>query len=157
LPGVRVGLVWAGNLAYSADRQRSIDPGRLTLLAGVPGISFVSLQVGSFPLPAGLAITDAAPALGDFADTAALIATLDLVIGVDTAVIHLAGALGKPVWLLNRFDTDWRWMRQRTDSPWYPSLRQFRQPEMGDWDDVVTQVTAALRERPADYSRPPND
>jgi ADP-heptose:LPS heptosyltransferase len=80
----------------------------------------------------------------DFADTAALIETLDLVIGVDTAVVHLAGAMGKPVWLLNRFDTCWRWMRERDDSPWYPTLRQFRQPSPGDWDSVIARVRAAL-------------
>ena len=82
--------------------------------------------------------------LGDFAETAALIEALDLVIGVDTAVVHLAGALGKPVWLLNRFDTCWRWLLGRDDSPWYPTLRQFRQPRAGDWQSVVALVGAAL-------------
>jgi tetratricopeptide (TPR) repeat protein len=148
LPDVRVGLVWAGNPAYSADRQRSIEPDRLALLGNVPGISFVSLQVPGVRLPAGLEIHDPTPALGDFADTAALIGALDLVIGVDTAVVHLAGALGKPVWLLNRFDTDWRWMRDRSDSPWYPSLRQFRQPSPGDWDSVLQAVCEALHDVP---------
>jgi ADP-heptose:LPS heptosyltransferase len=82
--------------------------------------------------------------LADFADTAALTEALDLVISVDTSVLHLAGALGKPVWLLNRFDTCWRWLLDRDDSPWYPSLRQFRQPNAGDWDSVMTQVRKAL-------------
>jgi hypothetical protein len=82
--------------------------------------------------------------LGDFADTAALVAALDLVIGVDTAVAHLAGAMGRPVWLLNRFDADWRWLRGRDDCPWYPALRQFRQPAPGDWEGVVARVAAAL-------------
>jgi tetratricopeptide (TPR) repeat protein len=144
LPGLRVGLVWAGNPTYGADRQRSIDPDRLAVLAGVPGISFVSLQVGAEHPPAGLTLFDATRQLDDFADTAALIAALDLVIGVDTAVVHLAGALGKPVWLLNRFDTDWRWMRDRSDSPWYPTLRQFRQPSPGDWHSVLQTVREAL-------------
>ena len=81
----------------------------------------------------------------DFADTAALIDSLDLVISVDTSVVHLAGALGKPVWLLNRFDTCWRWLHNRDDSPWYPSLRQFRQPAPGDWDSVISLVRDALR------------
>jgi ADP-heptose:LPS heptosyltransferase len=90
-------------------------------------------------------LRDHTDALRDFSDTAALIETLDLVIGVDTAVIHLAGALGRPVWLLNRFDTDWRWFLDRDDSPWYPTLRQFRQTSPGDWDDVMRRVTVALR------------
>jgi ADP-heptose:LPS heptosyltransferase len=82
--------------------------------------------------------------LKDFTDTAALVECLDLVISVDTAVAHLAGALGKPVWLLNRFDTCWRWFTQREDSPWYPTLRLFRQPTMGDWDSVMQRVADAL-------------
>ncbi|WP_158923789.1 tetratricopeptide repeat protein [Acidisphaera sp. S103] len=147
LPGLRVGLAWAGNPTYGADRQRSIDPDRLAALAGVPGISFVSLQVGAERPPAGLVLFDATQQLTDFADTAALIAELDLVIGVDTAVVHLAGALGKPVWLLNRFDTDWRWMRDRSDSPWYPTLHQFRQPAPGDWHSVLQTVRHALHGR----------
>ena len=81
----------------------------------------------------------------DFADTAALVDGLDLVISVDTAVAHLAGALGKPVWLLNRFDTDWRWLLNRDDSPWYPQLRQFRQPNPGDWSSVIGRVRDALQ------------
>jgi ADP-heptose:LPS heptosyltransferase len=85
--------------------------------------------------------------LHDFSDTAALIAGLDLVISVDTAVAHLAGALGKPVWLLNRYDTCWRWLLDRDDSPWYPTLRQFRQPAPGDWDAVIAAVSAALASR----------
>ena len=83
--------------------------------------------------------------LHDFEDTAALIVNLDLVISVDTAVAHLAGALGKPVWLLNRFDTDWRWLLNRDDSPWYPTLRQFRQPHPGDWDSVICAARDALQ------------
>jgi ADP-heptose:LPS heptosyltransferase len=82
--------------------------------------------------------------LRDFADTAALVAALDLVISVDTATAHLAGALGKPVWLLNRFDTDWRWMTDRANSPWYPTMRIFRQQRRGDWDSVISQICAEL-------------
>ncbi|HXT78322.1 MAG TPA: glycosyltransferase family 9 protein, partial [Acetobacteraceae bacterium] len=82
--------------------------------------------------------------LGDFADTAALVECLDLVISVDTAVVHLAGALGKPVWLLNRADTCWRWMLGRDDSPWYPTLRQFRQERAGAWEPVIARMTEAL-------------
>jgi hypothetical protein len=80
----------------------------------------------------------------DFADTAALVEALDLVISVDTSTAHLAGALGKPVWILNRYDSDWRWLTGRDDSPWYPSLRLFRQERMNDWDGVVARVRAAL-------------
>lgn len=90
--------------------------------------------------------TDYSDKLLNFAETAALVESLDLVISVDTAVAHLAGALNKPVWLLNRWDTDWRWLLQREDSPWYPSLRQFRQTQEEGWDKVVAAVTQALRQ-----------
>jgi ADP-heptose:LPS heptosyltransferase len=83
----------------------------------------------------------------DFADTAGLVANLDLVIGVDTSIIHLAGAMGKPVWMLSRFDGCWRWLLERQDSPWYQTLRLFRQPAIGDWQSVVANVTGALRQR----------
>ena len=96
------------------------------------------------PGPDGLGLHDWTGELGDFDDTACLIAGLDLVIGVDTAVVHLAGAMGRPVWLLNRFDTCWRWLRERDDSPWYPSLRQFRQASLGDGTGVLDQVRGEL-------------
>ena len=83
--------------------------------------------------------------LDNLADTAALVDALDLVISVDTAVVHLAGALGRPVWVLNRFDQCWRWLRDRDDSPWYPSARLFRQDQPGDWDGVVRRVCQALK------------
>jgi Flp pilus assembly protein TadD len=150
LGGRRVGLVWAGNPErMRMDRRRSIAPDHLAALRDVPGIALVSLQKG--PASAALAgsdlgavVHDWTDELEDFADTAALVAALDLVIGVDTAVVHLAGAMGKPAWLLNRFDTCWRWQRDRDDSPWYPTLRQFRQPAPGDWDSVLTRVRDAL-------------
>ena len=82
----------------------------------------------------------------DFADTAALVATLDLVVTVDTAVAHLAGALGRPVWLMNRFESEWRWMRGREDTPWYPTMRIFHQQEPGDWAGVVRRIAAALQD-----------
>jgi tetratricopeptide (TPR) repeat protein len=150
-PGLRVGVAWAGNPGlgrgslYATDRRRSLPDGALQPLAVVPGISFVSLQVGPAPSP-GLPMQDWTSELTNFAMTAALIQALDLVIAVDTAVAHLAGALGRPVWLLNRFDADWRWLRDRDDSPWYPTLRQFRQAEPGDWAGVMTRVAAALRD-----------
>jgi hypothetical protein len=92
-----------------------------------------------------LALLDFSADLYDFAETAALVDGLDLVISVDTAVAHLAGALGKPVWLLNRFDTDWRWLLKRDDSPWYPTLGQFRQPSVGEWNSVICEVRGALQ------------
>jgi ADP-heptose:LPS heptosyltransferase len=91
-----------------------------------------------------MALHDWTDELDDFADTAALVEALDLVISVDTSVAHLAGGLGKPVWVLNRFDQCWRWLTGRTDSPWYPSARLFRQREIGDWEGVIEEVRCAL-------------
>jgi Flp pilus assembly protein TadD len=149
--GRRVGLVWAGNWGRGDDRWRSITLDRLAPLGGVDGVSLVSLQKGPpaeqtrYP-PPGMAIHDWTDDLHDFADTAALIAALDLVIGVDTAVSHLAGALGRPIWVVNRFDSCWRYLMDRPDTPWYPTMRQFRQPRLADWDDVIGQVRRALTE-----------
>ncbi len=151
LPGLRVGLVWAGRPGLVADRRRSMALERLNPLAEVPGVSLVSLQKGgaaaSVHASSALQLYDFTDDLLDFADTAALVASLDLVIGVDTSVVHLAGALGRPVWLLDRFDNCWRWLRGREDSPWYPTLRLFRQTTPGDWDGVIARVGAALRAR----------
>jgi hypothetical protein len=158
LPGLRVGLVWAGNprpadrAANAVDRRRSMALSRLAPLGAVPGVSFVSLQKGQradeakVP-PPGMVLHDWTDELWDFADTAALTAGLDLLISVDTSAVHLAGALGKPVWVLNRYDACWRWLYDRADSPWYPTARLFRQPAYGDWDSVIAEVEAALRER----------
>ncbi|HTC11434.1 MAG TPA: tetratricopeptide repeat-containing glycosyltransferase family protein [Acetobacteraceae bacterium] len=157
LPGLRVGLVWAGNprandpAANAIDRRRSMPLAKLAPLGAVPGVSFVSLQKGppaeqARTPPPGFALTDWTEELWDFADTAAVIAGLDLVISVDTSVVHLAGALGKPVWVLNRYDACWRWLHGRTDSPWYPTARLFRQRVYGEWDGVIEQVVTALRE-----------
>jgi tetratricopeptide (TPR) repeat protein len=149
LPGRKVGLVWAGLPQYADDAHRSLPLARLAPLGGVGGVTFISLQTGAAAVqagavPPGMTLHDASAGLRDFADTAALVAALDLVISVDTATAHLAGALGKPVWLLNRFDTDWRWMTDRADSPWYPTMRIFRQPRRGDWDSVISQICAEL-------------
>jgi Flp pilus assembly protein TadD len=149
LPGLKVGLVWRGNPAYLGDRLRSIAPERLAPLREIPGVSFVSLQKREAggklrAAPPDLAMVDWTEELGDFEDTAALIAGLDLVIAVDTATAHLAGALGKPTWLLNRFAPDWRWLLDRDDSPWYPTLRQFRQTRPDDWEDALARVRAEL-------------
>ncbi|MDR3536816.1 MAG: tetratricopeptide repeat-containing glycosyltransferase family protein [Acetobacteraceae bacterium] len=153
LPGRRIGLVWGGSSrsgqphAVAVDRRRSMPLAALAPLAGIAGCSFVSLQLGppaAQPPPAGLVLHDPTTGLGDFADTAALIEALDLVISVDTAVAHLAAALGRPVWLLNRFDTCWRWLLGRDDSRWYPTLRQFRQPTAGDWTTPVARIAQDL-------------
>lgn len=151
--GLRVGLVWAGARrsgqphAAAIDRRRSMAFTELAPLRAVPDCAFVSLQLGP---PARqidqalLPMVDVTDRLTDFADTAALIEALDLVITVDTAAAHLAGALGKPVWLLNRFDSCWRWPRDRDDSEWYPTMRLFRQTAPGDWAGVIRRVAAAL-------------
>jgi tetratricopeptide (TPR) repeat protein len=139
---LRVGLAWAGNPALPADRRRSLDPALLAPLRAVPSVHLISLQKDAPPCPG---LTDPMGEVSDFADTAALIANLDLVIAADTAVAHLAGALGRQVWLLNRSDTCWRWLTGRRDSPWYPSLRLYRQPGPGEWEPVMAEVAADLR------------
>jgi tetratricopeptide (TPR) repeat protein len=148
--GLRVGLAWAGN-SYAnlpemaaVDRRRSLAPEHLAPLFGVPEIDFISLQKAG-KAPAAFGLTDFMDDMRDFADTAALVETLDLVISVDTSVAHLAGALGKPVWLLNRYDAEWRWLDGRADSPWYPGMRIFRQAGPGDWEGVMAEVVVALR------------
>lgn len=154
--GFTAGLVWAGDprphtpKAGAIDRRRSLPLAALEPLADVPGVTFVSLQKGTAAgqarLP-GLSLIDWMDEVEDFADTAALISALDLVIAVDTAVVHLAGALGKPVWVLSRYSGCWRWLTGRPDSPWYPGLRLFRQTEPGNWAPVVAEVAAALAAR----------
>ena len=147
LPGLKVGLAWAGDprrhdrTAFLMDRRRSIALERLAPLLAVDGVTFVSVQKG---YPACPPVVDWTNELADFADTAALIEELDLVISVDTAVAHVAGALGRPVWMLNRFDRCWRWMWDRSDTPWYPTMRLFTQATPGVWDDVVADVATAL-------------
>ena len=158
--GLKVGLVWAGGSRPHVaelrknDARRSITLDVLRPILEVPHVRFYSLQKGpaaqqlaqKMPEPAQQ-VVDYTEELTDFADTAALVASLDLVISVDTAVAHLAGALGKPVWILNRFDTCWRWMLERQDSPWYPSAQLFRQPVLGDWDSAIQSARAALATR----------
>jgi Flp pilus assembly protein TadD len=152
LPGLKVGLVWAGKSrttqphAVAIDQRRSMHLSEMAPLLTVPGCGFVSLQLGppASQMQDVSGLLDVANRLHDWADTAALIAGLDLVIAVDTAVAHLAGALGKPVWMLNRFDSCWRWGRIRDDSPWYPTLRQFRQTGRGDWAGVTERVRQSL-------------
>jgi hypothetical protein len=146
--GRRVGLVWAGSATHKRDRTRSLSPAIFAPLASVAGNVFFSLQKGEpakQPFPSELQVRDFTQELNDFSDTAALVDNLDLVITVDTAVAHLAGAMGKPVWVLLAHASDWRWLRERTDSPWYPSMRLFRQTKPGEWGGSIEEVGGALR------------
>jgi tetratricopeptide (TPR) repeat protein len=145
VPGLRAGIVWAGTTVGAID-LRLLQP-----LWDVAGISWFSLQVGDrsgdVALLDGARIADLSPWLADFAETAAAICRLDLVITVDTSVAHLAGALGRPVWLLLPYAPDWRWLLERDDSPWYPTARLFRQKQAGDWPSVAGDIAAALAQR----------
>jgi tetratricopeptide (TPR) repeat protein len=145
---LRVGLVWAGSSYHGSDRLRSLHLSMLTPLWRRTRADFYSLQMGA---PSGQlgevegAVSDLSPQLVDFAATASAIQRMDLVISVDTAVAHLAGALNKRIWVLLPFAPDWRWLLHRDDSPWYPTMRLFRQPRRGDWPSVIDQVAAALQ------------
>jgi hypothetical protein len=150
LPGCKIGLVWAGNQERSNDAHRSLELDRFAPLADIPGVQFVSLQLGEPAAqaktpPAGLRLVDWTNEIHDYADTAALVAGLDLVISVCTSVAHLAGALGKPVWIPLHYDSCWRWLLNREDSPWYPAARLFRQPVMGAWEPAIADLATALR------------
>ena len=154
---MRIGLVWSGNPAHTDDARRSCPPEALGPLADLSGVDLVALQKGAAAEAAGRAalggrIFHLGPGLTDFAHTARVISGLDLVITVDTAVAHLAGAMGKPVWVLLPAVPDWRWMLKRSDSPWYPTARLFRQPRPGDWPSVVWSVCQLLSVR--DRRRP---
>ena len=158
LPGLKVGLVWAGEQrkfdasAYRIDRRRSLKLTALASPARIPGASFVSLQKNAAHAaqpPPGIVPHNWTDELSDYADTAALIQALDLMISADASPVHMAGAFGRPVWLLNRTDSCYRWLRDRDDSPWYPTLRQFRQTAPGDWSGVIDRVAAALMEHAA--------
>ena len=148
-PGFKVGLVWAGRPSHPDDRQRSTKLAAFAPLAGIPRLRLFALQTGAAAAeadspPPELSIYQLATWLDSFARTAAVIDQLDLVITVDTAVAHLAGALGKPVWTLLPFAPDWRWLTEREDSPRYPTMRLFRQKKPSDWAEVVQRVVAAL-------------
>ena len=145
----RVGLVWAGNPRHSNDARRSMAIEHLAPLLAIPGIGFASLQVGARAEEAEdlAGLLDVSAELTDFAATAALIEALDLVIAVDTATAHCAAALGKETWILLPHGPDWRWLTDREDSPWYSSVRLFRQPAPGAWEPLITRVAAALHER----------
>jgi hypothetical protein len=153
--GLRVGIVWAGSATPNPLRSCSLET--LSPLFDIPGITWYSLQADDRALelvavPAAANIHDLRPRLTDFAETAALLGALDLVITIDTSVAHLAGALGIPVWVLLPAVADWRWLLERNDSPWYPSARLFRQAQPNDWTRVVRDVALALAARiaPAD-------
>ena len=139
--GARSVVAWAGNPAHSNDRRRSLPPDAVARLVAAPG-SRSTFRLDRAAAETGL--PDLSPLLTDYAETAALIANLDLVVTVDTSVAHVAGALGVPCWVMLPFAPDWRWMLGRDDTPWYASLRLFRQPAPGDWDAVIDAVAAAL-------------
>ncbi|HBE42257.1 MAG TPA: hypothetical protein DDW27_13815, partial [Bacteroidales bacterium] len=145
----RAGLAWAGNPLKKGDSNRSFPLETFAPLAESDGVIFYSLQKGNWSEqaqnpPEGMTLVDYTDEINDFSDTAALIENLDLVISVDTAVAHLAGALAKPVWTLLPFAPDWRWMLNREDSPWYPTMRLFRQPSPGDWESVMEKLKEEL-------------
>jgi len=152
VPGFKVGIVWQGSPDNKCDRMRSLPLMEFAPLAGLPGVHLFSLQVG--PGREQLAALDSLFAVTDlgsrfdptsFEDAAAAIMTLDLVVTVDTALAHLAGALGAPVWLVLPFAPDWRWLLGREDSPWYSSMRLFRQARPGDWAEVFERIALELK------------
>jgi hypothetical protein len=147
--GLRIGIAWAGNPKHSRDRQRSIALAQLEPLTQVKGTTFYSLQKGAAAaqlrdIPASMKLIDLDSGVQDFGDTAAIVTNLDLVISVDTALAHLAGALGKPVWILLHCMPDWRWLLEREDSLWYPTARLFRQTAPDNWKPVVETLRTEL-------------
>ena len=146
----KVGIVWAGSPKHGNDHNRSCRVELFAPLASIDGVNLYALQKGEAAKEVGrlsqaTAIDDLSRDLNDFGDTAAAVENLDLVISVDTALAHLVGAMGKPIWTLLPFAPDWRWMLERTDSPWYPTMRLFRQEEWGDWTCVFQEVAEQLR------------
>jgi len=147
----RIGLCWAGNPAHPRDRLRSIPLEQLGRLLGVANSTFYSLQFGPGTeqiqqLPSDAQLIDLGEELRDFSNLSAIVASLDLVISIDSVVAHLAGAMGKPVWILLNKGCDWRWFLEREDSPWYPTARLFRQSTFGGWKEVVNRVEVELRQ-----------
>jgi hypothetical protein len=144
-----VGLAWAGDPTHKLDLMRSCTLKTFAALAELEGVAFYSLQKGgrsakSGDAPAGMKFFDFTPDLKDFADTAALMANLDVIISVDTSVVHMAGALGRRVFTLLPFNPDFRWLLDRADSPWYPTMKLFRPARPGDWESVIANVKADL-------------
>lgn len=147
---MKIGIAWAGQPEHANDRERSIKLHELAPLAQVPNIRFFSLQKGEPAKdaqnpPAGMELSDWTADLSDFADTAALVSNLDLILTADTAPAHLAGALAKPVWVLIPANPDWRWLLHRNDSPWYPTMKLIRKTALGDWAPAIQQAADALR------------
>ena len=146
----KVGVVWSGSPTHKCDFQRSISAEAVLPVLLAPGVELYSLQMQPGDADRillerlGGAITNLGSMLDDFSDTAAAIVALDLIITVDTSVAHLAGALGRPVWVMLPYALDWRWLREREDSPWYPTMRLFRQIKPGDWDSVLTRLPVEL-------------
>ena len=150
--GFRIGIVWQGSPIHSNDRHRSIPLKQFAPLSAIPGVRLVGLQKNHgldqlAGLPEGMTVQTLGAEYdeGGFPDTAALIMELDLIVSADTSVAHLAGALGRPVWVALPMVPDWRWLLNRADSPWYPSMRLFRQPERGDWDSVFHEIALAAQ------------
>jgi tetratricopeptide (TPR) repeat protein len=146
LPEKKIGICWQGNRNHRRDRFRSIPKQHFENLTGLDGITVISLQKGAEPIGDGVIdwLDEIDRDSGPFMDTAAIIENLDLVISSDTSVAHLAGALGRPVWLALDYAADWRWLLDRSDSPWYPTMRLFRQTSFGDWDGVMCRIREAL-------------
>ena len=140
----RIGLVWAGAPGHPRDQERSIPAERLAPLAALDGVSWFSFQVGGQAPPSLPGLIPLSPLLGSFSDTAFALGGMDLLITVDTSMVHLGGAMGIPTFVLLAFSPDYRWFTEREDSPWYPTLRLYRQPAYGDWDGVVRRVVADL-------------
>jgi len=148
--GFKIGVAWQGNPQYRRDRERSFRLAKLETVAQVPGVQLLSLQwiYGLEQLEevnSRFAVTSLGEKLSDFMDIAAVMQSLDLVIAPDTSLVHLAGALGVPVWLAVSFAPEWRWLDHRSDSPWYPSMRLFRQKKWDEWGDVFERMTDELR------------
>ena len=151
--GLKVGIAWQGTPTYRHDRLRSIPLARFESLARLPGIKLISLQKGPGTeqlqaMASKFSVVDLGTldeAAGGFMDTAAVMKNLDLVISSDTAVAHVAGVLGIPVWVALQIVPDWRWLLEREDSPWYPTMRLFRQTRYGDWDGVFNRMAEELK------------
>jgi hypothetical protein len=153
LPGLKVGITWQGSTIHKGDKLRSVPLTQFAPLAAVPGVSLCSLQKGTGteqltqPSAAGLQVLDlGARTRAEMMDTAALMMNLDLVVSVDTAVVHVAGAIGRPVWVAVPSAADWRWLREGETTRWYPTMRLFRQKDRGDWGGVFDRLAAALAE-----------
>lgn len=147
IDGLKIGVNWRGSVGHKSDSKRSMSPDLLNDLTQIPRTSWISLGFGSQSGTTPKGLIDVSADIDDFADTAALMAHLDLVISVDTATVHLAGAIGTPCWAMIPFVPDWRWLRDGAQTVWYDSVRLFRQPERGDWQSVVSNVRTALDEK----------